>query len=337
MAVWKPEELADDVPIVLGQPFVVQLNLWSTPPLSSTLLMQCSYCSCLQSKCFCCSDFRVDVVEVNDAPEMAGLTVPRGDHSPQPSPPGWKLYFLSSFRSFQGSNCITEPLLVKRTVFLDAIASPSTTLSVSERVSGWMIVSYFRDSFLRACFLPFSLRPTPQCHSRCYNSINAHNSHNNYQIAYQHPHSKTKDPSFVKFRQCHYFTWELLECWGCTRSLGWSLHLPGTFSVQPLALQFFFILKYFLELKCLDDRVTYIWPKQETGLVVVIGMQVIPNHWLSLQNLWTIRSRRSCISYLWFHFRQATFGWNIWTVVIRPWLSYHLNAKGQNTNDHNTS
>ena len=31
MAVWQPEELADDVPIVLGQPVVVQLNLWSSP------------------------------------------------------------------------------------------------------------------------------------------------------------------------------------------------------------------------------------------------------------------------------------------------------------------
>ena len=48
VAVWQPEELADNVPIVLRQSIVVQLPLWWTPALSPALLQQCSHCSRLQ-------------------------------------------------------------------------------------------------------------------------------------------------------------------------------------------------------------------------------------------------------------------------------------------------
>ena len=179
---------------------------------------------------------------------------------------------------------------------------------------------------------------TQECCINAVSTINAHNSHNNYQMAYQHPinaHLPFKCQRINLSWSFDNVTISPENCWNVEAVLAvWVGHCTGQvlsrLSLSPCN-------SFLLHLHFPGEKVTYIWPKQETGLVVVIGMQVIPNHWLSLQNLWTIRSRRSCISYLWFHFRQATFGWNIWTVVIRPWLSYYLNAKGQNTNDHNTS
>ena len=108
MAVRKPEELADNIPILLSQPIVVLLNLWNnchpifialsthrcpvepvdlpiplygSPPAMQPLLLPAVHIL----KCLYCWDF---MVEVNNAPEMADLTVPSGDHSPQPSLPG---------------------------------------------------------------------------------------------------------------------------------------------------------------------------------------------------------------------------------------------------------
>ena len=86
-------------------------------------------------------------------------------------------------------------------------------------------------------------------------------------------------------------------------------------------------------------KVTYIRPKQETGLVVVIGMQVIPYQRLALQNL---RQDHVTELHILFTARQLSDGiYELLQVRVlsffKPRLSHYPNANGQNTNYHNIS
>ena len=74
-------------------------------------------------------------------------------------------------------------------------------------------------------------------------------------------------------------TSEWLECLGCIHSLGWSWHQTGTFGAQDL------FLKIMLSPWILMWFQTYVRPKQEAGLIIVIGVQVVPYQGPPLQHL----------------------------------------------------
>ena len=74
-------------------------------------------------------------------------------------------------------------------------------------------------------------------------------------------------------------TSEWLECLGCIHSLGWSWHQTGTFGAQGLFLKFMFNPWISMWSQ------TYVRPKQEAGLIIVVGVQVVPYQGLPLQHL----------------------------------------------------
>ena len=74
-------------------------------------------------------------------------------------------------------------------------------------------------------------------------------------------------------------TSEWLECLGCIHSLGLSWHQTGTFGAQDLFLKIMFSPWISMWSQ------TYVRPKQEAGLIIVIGMQVVPYQGPPLQHL----------------------------------------------------
>ena len=119
-------------------------------------------------------------------------------------------------------------------------------------------------------------------------------------------------------------TSEWLECLGCIHSLGWSWHQTGTFGVQGL-----FLKIMFSPWSSMWSQ-TYVRPKQEAGLIIVVGVQVVPYQGPPLQHLRLNLLLWACIQNNQSHFQRTAnkrisgiFWYSTWISSWRkPWQGH---------------